>query len=429
MLTWGYSRQSGHREESTFPEEGWGIAVPRLTDDERSTRLALYVDSLKRSGAVRSEAVRQAFLRVPRHELVDHFYLPRREYSTQHGYEELSATRDGLTSRFLDAVYSNASLVTAFDDQGMPSSSSSMPGLMAQMLELLRVQPGLSVLEIGTGTGYNAALLAELVGDQALVSTIEIQSEVAERARRLLTGAGYADIEVFVGDGYHGLPDRAPFDRIVATAALPDVSPEWSRQLRSGGELLLPIYHGNASPLIRLSLDTENRLRGRIAGLAGFMPIQGHMGSSAPPLKNTPPDRLTESPARVETTGWSFDTSIGTRVDCWFFMSAAEPNVTLRPVPGSNDSQTWTDWTFGLGDGNASAVVDSRGDIVSIGEDDAPLLKLRSLYERWETLGRPRMGEFELEFIPRSSAPTTANALLREYHWQVFTLAGEPVFG
>jgi SAM-dependent methyltransferase len=89
--------------------------------------------------------------------------------------------------------------------------------LVATMLELLGLAEGMTVLEIGAGTGYNAALMAEIVGGQHLVVTVGVRDDVVAQTRRLLAGAGYPGIRVLLRDGFEGVPERAPFDRIVAT--------------------------------------------------------------------------------------------------------------------------------------------------------------------------------------------------------------------
>ena len=114
----------------------------------------------------------------------------------------------------------------------------SQPYIVAVMSELAQVAPGERVLEVGTGSGYQAAVLAEL---GAAVFTIEILPELAEGARRTLAELGYERITVITGDGFRGLPDEAPFDAIVVTAAPVDVPPPLLEQLAPGGRLVIPV--------------------------------------------------------------------------------------------------------------------------------------------------------------------------------------------
>src|SRR5215204_4057723 len=123
--------------------------------------------------------------------------------------------------------------------RGRPISSSSQPAIMAVMLDQLDVRPGQRVLEIGTGTGYNAALLAELVGGSGAVTTVDIDADLVEQAGRNLDAAGVGGVDVVRGDGSAGgvdvvrgdgsagWPDAAPYDRIILTAAARDLAPAW----------------------------------------------------------------------------------------------------------------------------------------------------------------------------------------------------------
>jgi protein-L-isoaspartate(D-aspartate) O-methyltransferase len=129
----------------------------------------------------------------------------------------------------------------AYDDAALPLSHGqtiSQPYMVARIVEALAVRPGDRVLDVGTGSGYQAAVLAELGAD---VVTIERIPELAERARESLAAAGYDRVEVVVGDGTLGVPERAPFDAIAVAAAAPELPETLYDQLRPRGRLVVPV--------------------------------------------------------------------------------------------------------------------------------------------------------------------------------------------
>ncbi|WP_344592716.1 rRNA adenine N-6-methyltransferase family protein [Actinomadura vinacea] len=123
-------------------------------------------------------------------------------------------------------------------DKGLrPTSSSSAPSVMAKMIDALKLRPGMGVLEIGAGTGYNAAIMAAITGVD--VTTVEVDPDVASHARLAVERGGYP-VTVITGDGRDGCSDRAPYDRVIATVGIADVPYAWVEQTRSGGLILMP---------------------------------------------------------------------------------------------------------------------------------------------------------------------------------------------
>ena len=171
--------------------------------------------ALRDSGRTPSRAVQAAFASVPRH-----LFVP-----------DLAPA----------AAYADDALVIKYDADGLPVSSSSQPAMMAIMLEPLELEPGHRVLEIGTGSGYNAAVLAHIVGPGGSVTTIDIDPGLTARAWASLAAAGYSEVEVRCADGGFGDPGGAPFDRIIVTAGAWDIAPAWLDQLGPGGRLVLPL--------------------------------------------------------------------------------------------------------------------------------------------------------------------------------------------
>jgi protein-L-isoaspartate(D-aspartate) O-methyltransferase len=173
----------------------------------------------------------------------------------------------------IERAYANEAVVTHRDAAGVAVSSASAPGVVASMLEDLDVRSGQRVLEIGAGTGYNAALLAHLVGPAGVVTTVEIDDVVAETARERLD-AGYRQVSVICGDGEFGYRDHAPYDRITVTAGAWDVPPAWSDQLAPGGRLLVPLRMRGLTRTIAFERQ-DGYLRSRSVHECGFIPMRG----------------------------------------------------------------------------------------------------------------------------------------------------------
>ncbi len=195
--------------------------------------LSMTFEAALRAAGV-SDRVAEAFARVPRHP-----FIPDRIW-----HRGRPVDRAADPDRWRRLVDTDDAVVTQVDDgaengPGLPTSSSSAPSIMAAMLDALDVHPGQWVLEIGTGTGWNAALLCELVGDADRVTTVEVDPVLAERARGALEAAGYRT-RVVTGDGAAGFPALAPYDRIIATCTVRDVPKDWLVQIRDGGLVVTP---------------------------------------------------------------------------------------------------------------------------------------------------------------------------------------------
>ncbi len=140
-----------------------------------------------------------------------------------------------------EAAYRDEAIVTKRNADGQPTSSSSQPTIMAIMLDQLDLAPGHRVLEIGAGTGYNAALLKHIVGAEGAVVSIDLDEDVAEQAREHLAAVGCPDVTVVSGDGAAGYPAQAPYDRVIATVGVSDLAPAWLSQLAPGGRIVVPL--------------------------------------------------------------------------------------------------------------------------------------------------------------------------------------------
>jgi methyltransferase of FxLD system len=205
------------------------------------------VHVLEAKGLLRDRRVREAFLSVPREQ-----FVPEAD---------------------LEAAYRDEAILTKKTEAGLGLSSSSQPGIMAEMLDELRLEPGQRVLEIGAGTGYNAALLAHVVGDEGRVVTVDIDPDTARRARRALTGTR---VKVVTGDGRDGYAAGAPYHRIIATASATEIPRAWLDQLVPGGlvELPLRLRESAGLQLIPTLRREDGSLRSVSVTCGGFMPLR-----------------------------------------------------------------------------------------------------------------------------------------------------------
>lgn len=212
--------------------------------DELRARL---VDGLLSEGWIRTAKVEAAFRAVPRH-----LFAP-----------EASP----------EEAYADTIVRTKFDADGAVTSSVSAPWLQATMIEQARLAPGMRCLELGSG-GYNAALLAELVGPTGEVTTIDIDPDITARATRFLAATGYDQVRVLTRDGWHGAAEHAPFDAIIVTAQAVDLAPAWVDQLVDGGRLIVPLRLRGLGRGVAFERHGQ-RLVSRETQMCGFVRMQG----------------------------------------------------------------------------------------------------------------------------------------------------------
>ncbi|HEX9341991.1 MAG TPA: methyltransferase domain-containing protein [Actinomycetota bacterium] len=332
--------------------------------------------------------------------------VPRERFLPEH------AARDGL-----EAVYANRAIPTKLGRNGGPVSSSSQPSIMALMLGLLDLRPGQGVLEVGAGTGYNAAMIGQLVGPGGRVVSVEIDPELAARASAALAAGGH-HAAVAVGDGRDGWPAGAPYDRIIVTASSPDLPKAWLDQLVEGGRIVVPLQlqHDTSDHFVQAVCAlrrTGDRFvpAGTVDG--SFMPLrpradaetpypagigasEHHDGNSAllsqlsgAALRSLPQAArrkllaLTLSPPRSSRLTRPAPC---TALELFLVLAAPPDRLVLHYGNGTK--------AIGVIDrgGTGLAVVGGRGGRASrllAWGDPEPEVLLRSLIARWRALGRP----------------------------------------
>ncbi|MFW6694412.1 methyltransferase domain-containing protein [Streptomyces sp. MAR4 CNX-425] len=368
-----------------------------VIDEQRAlaARVAL-TRQIDRGGVVLSSRVAGAFLNVPRHSFVPAFY--RRD-----GERFLPwRLADGDPDVWLDAVYADDSLITEVDGvhaedatpdglTGAPTSSSTAPSLMADMLEALDVDEGHDVLEAGTGTGYNAGILCFLAGDKH-VTTVDRSAALTGKARSRLGAAGFAPL-VVRGDGAGELPGGPSFDRVIATASVRRIPPAWLARLRPGGVLVVPVRGALAGGMVaRLTKVAGGAAVGHVLHTpAAFMPLRS--GPEAAEQLPSVPDPG-HRPAR--------DSGLSARVlDDWTFSFFAQLHLPAGVVRayGQNDGGLHTTTLYDPADGSATRVddmPDAPPRVATRGPRDL-WEPVEAAHRLWRELNRPRREWFTIE--------------------------------
>jgi len=361
--------------------------------DERAVPFRLgMVESLESMG-VTDRVVLQAMASIPRHRYVDRFWAAPTgmPWAPEHVREFVI---DGdVADETLRVIYEPSTALATRGPVDVPHATSSIsaPIIVALMLAELHLRPGLRILEIGTGSGYFAALMATLLGDPGLVTTLDIDQSVITDTAHRLHHLGFGAMTVRCIDGALGAPDRAPFDRVVATVGCADLSPAWTDQLAPGGEMLVPLEHGLLHPRVKIQRGPE--LRGRFVGQSGFIPIRGVQGTT----------RLWQRLGSLTETGTVEDL----------------PDLLLEALPQgalSERGRAGAIWDFGtylaLRDRRASGVGlierDARamikeGRLVVAGAHGNSLkTRILEIATDWCTLGFPGLSRYSMRFVPVS---------------------------
>lgn len=364
------------------------MTVSHTTAEDRRAGLA---DQLARNGFLTDPAWRDAVATMPREVFVPYFFTPCRG---RPGWRLVEASEE-----WYENVYADAALVTQMngdDDavlaarrgdtvEGRPTSSSSAPSLMTVMLHALDVRDGMRVLEIGTGSGYNAALLAQRLGDDQ-VTTIEVDSVLAEQARTALPAAGYCP-SVVTGDGAAGYPPNAPYDRVIATVALPRVPSAWLQQTRAGALILIPLsFAGGGGLMALLHRDESGAATGRfLAQYGGFMAVRGLSEPDAPKIR---PQLLeTARPTDVPSS------ALTDAHPAAFYLSLRCPypykTLGFTPADNSTGPQTW-----GRGTDGSTFVLTTTGSTTTVSAEGPLWEIIEAAYSQWRARGQPARDRF-----------------------------------
>lgn len=355
-------------------------------DETRELRRSL-VAGLVDAGALRSPHWIAAFEAVPRHLIVPRFLARRPNAAFAPVDDDDPAQHD----EWLRQVYADEPLITEVDGP-FAVSSSSQPSLMAEMLEALELSGPQRVLEIGTGTGYNAALLCEGMGACEQVVSVDITRELVETARSRLASAGYRPALV-TADGATGYPGGAPYDRIIATCSLPLVPREWVEQVTGGGMILVNLYRNlGGGALARLHVRDGHASGHFLPFSGGFMPTRTyHRTSAVELLERSRADGAHRSGEGPRST--TIDASVLDDDAFGMFAALRIDAERLRLLPDDEPEQFWL---LG-GDGSwAYQSTDDGGRVAAQGGPTRLWDGLETAYAEWVALGRPARDRFGL---------------------------------
>jgi methyltransferase of ATP-grasp peptide maturase system len=269
--------------------------APLVTDTVWQARAAALAATVVADGELADPGWAEAFAAVPRHVFVPRFF--RRD--TTRELIAIDGSDPTRRAEWLDAVYSDTALTTQLGqiDPGntlrpltVSASSSTKPTLMARMLADLQAHPGHRVWEIGTGTGYNAALLCHRLG-QHNVFSVDIHPGLVDAARARLASLGYRPRLAWL-DGANGWAEHAPYDRVIATCGISTIPYPWVAQTRPGGLILTEALAGGRGMLVRLTVADDGTASGRFLDYPGlFMTLRQAPDRIGRPAE-LPPEQL-----------------------------------------------------------------------------------------------------------------------------------------
>ena len=352
---------------------------------------------LEEGGALRGEW-RSAMFAAPRH-----LFIPDRAwYLGDEGLTEMDRAAD--PQEWLRLAYDDTPVITQFDDGDTPAgdrgrtatSSISMPLLVAQMLDALDVSPGVNVLEIGTGTGWNCALLCARLGDTAITS-IEIDPAVADRARRNLSTVGVKP-HVITGDGEQGMRDSAPYDRLIATVAAYRVPYAWVEQVNSGGIIVTAFNTMASGGLLRLKVASDMTATGNFCGNAAFMPLRSQRPADLNIKQYVNSSEYTESSSDLYPYEPLSD------YDGNFAVSLLMPDIEMRVHVEGDDAYPFTCYLLDAATGSwASERVEARSEKTHAIRQHGPRRlwnELEEAYQWWCDHDKPSHERFGVTITP-----------------------------
>jgi protein-L-isoaspartate(D-aspartate) O-methyltransferase len=340
---------------------------------------------LSASGELNDPAWRTAFTDTPRHMFVPGFSL-----------DEAYADQALVTQQHTAAV-------TGGDRVQLPTSSASQPGVVATMLERLDINSGMRVLEIGTGTGYNAALLCHRFGD-ANVYSVDLDPQLVAQAGHVLAGVGYRP-QLRAADGTDGWPEEGPFHRIIATCAIDHIPPAWINQLVPSGRIVAPLL-GDECALMVLDKTADDEVTGRFDQYrTAFMPMRPDVDNPLPGGRTF--GLATHGIGQYGTTGLDPSAFDHTDTDLILLLHLHLPGLSIGSSEGPDGK--FLTLSTPAGAAQVALVADGQdGRFTTIQHNTRLWDTAEHVAGLWERLGRPGRSRYGISALNRAD---------RQYVW------------
>jgi len=372
-----------------------------------------------------SDPTVQAYLATPRHEFIKRY----REWGTTEWHDVHAEN----VAEHIVTLYTNKPLVLYGDDDDNVPSTISQPSFVLRMLDLLQLQPGQQVFELGAGSGWNAALLGHLVGPAGRVYSLEIIPEVATMAANTIEHLDIKNVHIVAADGGEGYAAGAPYDRVIFTAGTYDLPHHFYEQMKDGGLLLVVIKNEGGGDNLFLLRKTDNHFESLESMPCGFVQLRGKYQLDS--FEPTPVETLPE---------WTeLQTKEITRLPFWWGGKGSEGfmwrTLGIRSFLGITeplfrafktdkvDPRSQEEYSFGLWDQSQGSLVLAKDDWLIAYGTPAAKERLLQRIRQWVELGMPSAASFGLQVYPSEASVTTRQnqwIVKREESQFLWSLAG-----
>lgn len=345
-----------------------------------------------------SQATERAFLATPRHLFVRRY----REWGTT-GWRQVTAEN---LEQHLPTLYADRPLLLFGDDDRNVLATISQPSFVLRMLDMLRLQPGQTVFELGAGSGWNAVLMGHLAGPDGRVFSLELIPELARTAAETVQTVGIKNVSIVAGDGGDGYPAGAPYDRMIFTAGAYDLPRAFHDQLKDGGLLMVVIKLEGGGDSLYVLQKTGNHFESVDSMPCAFVQLKGkyEMGRLEPVALNTLPEWAQLQDQEVSRTRFWWGGN-GQESFAWrtmgirLFLGISDPLFRAFKTEKAAE-RPMEEHYFGLWDQERRSLVLAKDDwLIAYGNDSAKERLLEKV-RQWVDLGMPAAASFKLQVHP-----------------------------